>query len=115
MRRLRRATSLRCDELAIEDTYTPYEQVKDFIKQRIVQERQNEVLEKYVADLKAKAKITINAELLKSESDKAGATPKVGEAPQTAPAEKPGEALPKAEPPAKLEPQPAKDEAGVKK
>ena len=57
--------------------YTPYEEVKEFIKQRIVQENQNDVLEKYVTDLKAKAKITINAELLKGEAEKGGPAAKV--------------------------------------
>jgi peptidyl-prolyl cis-trans isomerase C len=96
--------------------YTPYEEVKDFIKQRIVQEQQNDVLGKYVADLKAKAKITINAELLKGENEKGGTTPQAGgSTTQTAPAEKPGEAPPKAEPAPKAEPQPTKEGPGVKK
>jgi peptidyl-prolyl cis-trans isomerase C len=101
--------------------FTPYEEVKEFIKQRIVQEKQNEVLEKYVSDLKSKAKITVNAELLKGESEKAGSTPKAEEPSKMAPAAKPGEAPPKSEIPAKAEPamkletQPAKEGPGVKK
>ncbi len=63
--------------------YTPYEEVKEFIKQRIVQEKQNDVLEKYVTDLKAKAKITINAELLKGEAEKGGPAAKVEQPAQT--------------------------------
>jgi peptidyl-prolyl cis-trans isomerase C len=101
--------------------YTPYEEVKEFIKQRIVQERQSDVLEKYVSDLKAKAKITINAELLKGEAEKGGPAAKVEQPPQVAPAEKATEAAPKAETPskqepaAKAEPQPAKEVPGAKK
>ncbi|HME41765.1 MAG TPA: peptidyl-prolyl cis-trans isomerase [Syntrophorhabdales bacterium] len=101
--------------------YTPYEEVKEFIKQRIAQERQNEVLEKYVTDLKSKAKITVNAEMLKSDSEKAGSAPKVESPAQTVPAEKVTESVPKsnnppkAEPAAKLEPQAAKEGSGEKK
>ena len=84
--------------------YTPYEEVKEFIKQRIAQERQNDVLEKYVTDLKAKAKITINAEMLKSDSEKAGPAPKVESPAQTAPAQKVTESPPKSDIPAKAEP-----------
>jgi peptidyl-prolyl cis-trans isomerase C len=101
--------------------YTPYEEVKEFIKQRIVQEQQNDVLEKYVSDLKAKAKITINAELLKGEAEKGGPAAKVEQPAQTGPAEKASGALPKSETPAKpepaakAEPQPAKEVPGPKK
>jgi peptidyl-prolyl cis-trans isomerase C len=101
--------------------YTPYEEVKEFIKQRIVQESQNDVLEKYVADLKAKAKITINAELLKGEAEKGGPAAKVEQPAQTAPAEKAneappkGETPPKPEPAVKAEPQPAEEVPGAKK
>jgi hypothetical protein len=45
----------------------PFEEVKDFIKQKISQEKQKELLEKYIEDLKKTAKITINEELLKAE------------------------------------------------
>jgi peptidyl-prolyl cis-trans isomerase C len=102
--------------------FTPYEEVKEFIKQRIVQERQNDVLEKYVTDLKAKAKITINAELLKGEAEKGGPAGKVEQPPQAAPAEKTKDEAPpksetpsKPEPAAKPEPQPAKEGPGAKK
>ena len=101
--------------------YTPYEEVKEFIKQRIVQENQNDVLEKYVTDLKAKAKITINAELLKGEAEKGGPAAKVEQPAQTSPAEKAneappkGETPPKSEPAVKAEPQPAKEVPGAKK
>ena len=88
--------------------YTPFEEVKEFIKQRIVQERQNEVLEKYVTELKKGAKITVSEELLKEEGKK-------GEAPAAAP--QPGKAEPSgkvSETPIKGEPAP-KSEAAPKK
>jgi peptidyl-prolyl cis-trans isomerase C len=45
----------------------PFEEVKDFIKQKLAQEKQKELLEKYVADLKKGAKITINEAMLKED------------------------------------------------
>lgn len=48
-------------------SYVPFDEVKDFIKQKISQEKQKEILEKYIEDLKKIAKITINEELLKAE------------------------------------------------
>ncbi|MBP1732660.1 MAG: peptidylprolyl isomerase [Deltaproteobacteria bacterium] len=88
--------------------YTPFEEVKEFIKQRIVQERQNEVLEKYVTELKKGAKIEVSEELLKEEGKK-------GEAPAAAP--QPGKVEPSgkvSETPIKGEPAP-KSEAAPKK
>lgn len=51
-------------------SYIPYEEVKDFIKQKIAQEKQTQALEKYITNLKSTAKITINEELLKGETQK---------------------------------------------
>jgi peptidyl-prolyl cis-trans isomerase C len=48
-------------------SYVPFEEVKDFIRQKIAQEKQKEILEKYLEDLKKAAKITINEDLLKEE------------------------------------------------
>lgn len=48
-------------------TYVSFEDVKDFIKQKIVQERQKELLGKYIDGLRKTAKITINEALLKEE------------------------------------------------
>lgn len=53
--------------------YVPFEEVKDFIKQQLVQEKQKEFIEKYIDDLKKTTKITINENLLKEE--KPTATP----------------------------------------
>ncbi len=47
--------------------FVPFEEVKDFIKQKILQEKQSELLEKYIEELKKSAKITINEELLKED------------------------------------------------
>ncbi len=51
-------------------SYVPFDEVKDFIKQKILQEKQSELLEKYIDSLKKSAKITINEALLNE--DKAG-------------------------------------------
>lgn len=48
-------------------SYVPFEEVKEFIKQKMGQEKQAEVLEKYIAELKKTAKITVNEDLLKEE------------------------------------------------
>ncbi len=71
-------------------TYVSFEEVKDFIKQKIGQEKQKELFDKYVAELKKSAKITINDQLLKTDekSDKTGPTDKP-EAKQEKPADKP--------------------------
>ena len=55
-------------------SYVPFDEVKDFIKQKILQEKQSELLEKYIDSLKKSAKITIDEALLKE--DKAGAPEK---------------------------------------
>jgi peptidyl-prolyl cis-trans isomerase C len=47
--------------------YVPFDEVKEFMKQKIAQEKQTELLDKYVNDLKKGAKITIKEELLKEE------------------------------------------------
>ncbi|MCX7965935.1 MAG: peptidyl-prolyl cis-trans isomerase [Syntrophorhabdaceae bacterium] len=51
-------------------SYVPFEEVKDFIKQKIAQEKQTQALEKYITNLKSTAKITINEDLLKDEAQK---------------------------------------------
>lgn len=48
-------------------SYVPFDEVKDFIRQQLIQDKQKELLEKYIEDLKKAAKITINEELLKEE------------------------------------------------
>lgn len=52
-------------------SYVPIDEVKDFIKQKILQEKQSELLEKYIDNLKKSAKITINEELLKEDKPSA--------------------------------------------
>jgi len=80
-------------------SYVPFEEVKDFIKQKNAQEKQKEVLEKYIEELKKNAKITIDEALLKE--DKAEPPAK---------AEAPSE---KVTPPQKIE-TPQKSEAPAK-
>ncbi len=101
-------------------SYTPFDEVKDFIKQRIVQEKQNDVLEKYVSDLKTKSKIIVNADLLKGEADKAAPAGAAGQPPTTPAAPKPGESTTTTETPSKADAPaksavPAKLEPGAKK
>lgn len=55
--------------------YVPFEEVKDFIKQQLVQDTQKEVLDKYIEELKKKAKITINEDLLKDQAPTGAAKP----------------------------------------
>ncbi len=59
-------------------SYVPFEEVKEFIKQKIAQDKQKEVLEKYIEELKKNAKITINEANLKDETS---AVPQKGDAP----------------------------------
>jgi peptidyl-prolyl cis-trans isomerase C len=82
-------------------TYVPFPEVKEFIRQKLTQARQAEVLQKYVEDLKKKSKITINEDVLKEESH-AGQPPAVQSAPGTEPGPKPapGAEKPAAEKPA---------------
>lgn len=47
--------------------YVSFNEVKDFIRQQLVQDKQKELLEKYIEDLKKAAKITVNEDLLKEE------------------------------------------------
>ena len=47
--------------------HVPFEEVKDFIKQQMIQEKQKEIIQKYIEDLKKTAKIKINEDLLKEE------------------------------------------------
>lgn len=48
--------------------YVPFAEVKEFIKQQLAQERQKEVLDKYIEDLKKSSKISINEALLKDQA-----------------------------------------------
>ena len=48
--------------------YVPFAEVKEFIKQQLVQEKQKEVIDKYIEDLKKNSKISINEALLKEQA-----------------------------------------------
>jgi peptidyl-prolyl cis-trans isomerase C len=88
-------------------TFVSFDEVKDFIKQKIGQEKQKELFEKYMAELKKSAKITINDQLLKldEKSEKAGPSDKPEAKPEK-PADKPE--TKDAKPAAKDEGQPKK-------
>lgn len=97
--------------------YLPFNEVKEPIRQKMAQEKQTEILEKYIEDLKKNTKIVINEDLLKEESKKTDAAAKPdGTAPETAPSK---DAPAKTTPPdekAKPAPEAAKQEpAPVKK
>ncbi|HNY71376.1 MAG TPA: peptidylprolyl isomerase [Syntrophorhabdus sp.] len=94
-------------------SYVPLDEVKEFIKQKNSQEKQKEVLEKYIEELKKNAKITINEALLKDEKseqpvkaespDKASSpqkveTPQKQEAPSKQPEAEPSKSSVKEEP-----------------
>jgi peptidyl-prolyl cis-trans isomerase C len=68
--------------------YVPFAEVKDFIRQKLVQEKQAEMVQKYIEDLKKSSKIVINESLFKEAAAeapaKAGA--EVKEPPKEAPA-----------------------------
>jgi peptidyl-prolyl cis-trans isomerase C len=98
-------------------SYVPIEEVKDFIKQKNVQEKQKEVLEKYIEELKKNVKITIDEALLKEDKAEPPAKadapapekvtpPQKIETPQKPEAPAKPESQPK--PPIKEEPQPKK-------
>jgi len=46
-------------------SYVPFEEVKELIRQQLLQERQGEILQKYVEELRKKASVTVNEEYLK--------------------------------------------------
>ena len=81
-------------------SYVSFEEVKDFIKQKISQDKQKEVLEKYIEELKKNAKITVNEAVLKEEKPEA---PQKGEKPGTVETPAKAEAPAKAETPAKTD------------
>jgi len=48
--------------------YVPFAEVKEFIKQQLSQEKQKEVIDKYIEDLRKNSKISINEALLKEQA-----------------------------------------------
>jgi len=63
--------------------YVSFDEVKDFIRQQLIQDKQKELLEKYIEDLKKAAKITINEELLKEEKPAVPGNQEKAEKPST--------------------------------
>jgi peptidyl-prolyl cis-trans isomerase C len=79
--------------------FAPYDEVKDYIRQNIVQAKQGEAIEKYVEELRKAAKITKNEDLLKGEEKPAEkAAPSDKPAAKAAPPEKPAEPAQKSPP-----------------
>ncbi len=67
-------------------TYLPFAEVKEPIRQKMAQEKQAEILEKYIEDLKKNTKIVINEDMLKEEGRKTdGAAKPEGAAPEAVP------------------------------
>ncbi|MCX7856550.1 MAG: peptidyl-prolyl cis-trans isomerase [Deltaproteobacteria bacterium] len=50
-------------------SYASFEEVKEIIRQKLIQERQGQLLENYLSELKKKAKITINEEFFKEDKE----------------------------------------------
>ncbi len=72
----------------------PFAEVKDFIRQKILQEKQTEMVQKYIEDLKKGAKIVINEGFFKEEAKQGEAPAKAGGAGRKGPCQgrRPGEA-----------------------
>ncbi len=93
--------------------YAAFPEVKEFIRQKITQEKQTEVLKKYIEDLKKKAKIVVSEEAIKEDVKKGEATPAKIENENVPDSQKPGEATSEAHPESpKAEEVPAKAGAG---
>jgi peptidyl-prolyl cis-trans isomerase C len=102
-----------------EGSTVPFAEVKDFIRQKMMQEKQAEVLKKYIEDLKKGTKIVVNDDLLKEDAKKTEIPAKVEEAPKVPAGPSAPEAAvapaKEAPTPVKGEGSPAKTEAGPKK
>ncbi len=97
-------------------SYVPFEEVKDFIKQKLAQEKQKELFEKYVEGLKKSAKITIDEQLLKAEEKPQTTGPsEKPEAKQGTTAEPAKEAVKEAPKPEAKQDKPAAKEEGQPK
>ena len=70
-------------------TYVPFPEVKDFIRQKLTQAKQTEVVQAYVEELKKKSKILVNDDMLKEEAHAGEAPGAVQQAPATQDVSKP--------------------------
>jgi parvulin-like peptidyl-prolyl isomerase len=96
--------------------YVPFPEVKEFIRQKMTQEKQTDVLKKYIEDLKKNAKIVVNEEVLKEDVKKVEAPSAKIDGQSGPESQKPAEAATetqKAESP-KAEQAPPKAETGSK-
>jgi peptidyl-prolyl cis-trans isomerase C len=98
-------------------SYVPFEEVKDFIKQKLGQEKQKELFEKYVSELKKSAKIVVDEQLLKVEEkqEKAGPSGKPEAKPEAKKEAPSGQETGAVKPEAKKEAPAAKEEGQPKK
>jgi peptidyl-prolyl cis-trans isomerase C len=96
-----------------EGAIVPFPEVKEFIRQKMTQEKQTEVLKTYIEGLKKNAKIVINEDLLKSDVKNSVTPPATeGSAPAAPEVGKTGDAKPEAP---KQETAPATGETAPKK
>jgi peptidyl-prolyl cis-trans isomerase C len=99
-------------------TYAPFAEVKDFIRQKMTQEKQTEVVKGYIEGLKKNAKIVINDDVLKEDVKKGDTSPTgTGNPPAAQESQKPTETGPDAQKTdaPKAEAPPASAETGSKK
>jgi len=91
-------------------TYVPFPEVKDFIRQKMTQERQAEALQKYIDGLKTNSRVFINDDMLKEEakSEEVPAKAPVASAPEGQ-----GSAEPEGKEGGQTGPAPAKPEASA--
>ncbi len=82
----------------------PFNEVKDFIRQKLTQEKQTEMVQKYIEDLKKNAKVVVNADLLKEEGKQAETPAKTEEGVKTQGTTTPAAGTEKSEATAKPEP-----------
>jgi parvulin-like peptidyl-prolyl isomerase len=75
-----------------EGSIVPFAEVKDFIRQKMAQEKQTEVLKKYIEDLKKNVKIVVNDEALKEDTKKSDAPPQANGSQAAADPGKPAQA-----------------------
>jgi len=63
-------------------SYATYEEVKELIRQKLIQEKQGQLLENYINELKKNAKIKVNEEIFKEEKPSEKESPKSPEKPK---------------------------------
>jgi parvulin-like peptidyl-prolyl isomerase len=85
------------------DVYVPFPEVKDFIRQKMTQEKQAEVVQKYIEELKKNSRILVNEDMLKEEARQGQAPALTQDVTKTEPGAKPAPELQNAVAPPKAE------------